>query len=106
MNFLAPIFFLALGAIAVPVIIHLIQRERKDPLRFPSLANILQPVAQLPDLERSGVVAASGDDTIELTLPEARPIHPPPALQRSRTGGAAGRGAPAGGNRQRRASRA
>jgi Mg-chelatase subunit ChlD len=42
MNFLAPIFFLALGAIAVPVIIHLIQRERKEPLRFPSLMFLRQ----------------------------------------------------------------
>jgi hypothetical protein len=42
MSFLAPIFFLALGAIAVPVIIHLIQRERKEPLRFPSLMFLRQ----------------------------------------------------------------
>lgn len=52
---------------------------RIEPLRFPSLANILQPVAQLPDLERTATLPpAAGDDTIELTLPEARPVHPPP----------------------------
>ena len=37
MSFLAPAFFLALGAIAVPILIHLIQRERKRVVMFPSL---------------------------------------------------------------------
>src|SRR6266566_472598 len=37
MSFLAPAFFLALGAIAVPILIHLIQRERKRVVLFPSL---------------------------------------------------------------------
>ncbi len=37
MSFLAPLFFLALAAIAVPVFVHLIQRERKDIVEFPSL---------------------------------------------------------------------
>ena len=37
MSFLAPAFFVGLAAIAVPILIHLIQRERKDVVRFPSL---------------------------------------------------------------------
>src|ERR1700748_3432984 len=37
MNFLAPAFLGALAAIAVPVIIHLINRERKVVVEFPSL---------------------------------------------------------------------
>src|SRR5260221_13433064 len=37
MSFLAPLFFLGLGAIAVPVLVHLIQRERKRVVEFPSL---------------------------------------------------------------------
>jgi Aerotolerance regulator N-terminal/von Willebrand factor type A domain len=37
MSFLAPLFFLGLGAIAVPVLVHLIQRERKRVIEFPSL---------------------------------------------------------------------
>ena len=37
MAFLAPLFLLALGALAVPVLIHLIQRERKHVVAFPSL---------------------------------------------------------------------
>jgi Mg-chelatase subunit ChlD len=37
MSFLAPAFFIGLAAIAVPVLIHLIQRERKEVVHFPSL---------------------------------------------------------------------
>jgi len=37
MSFLAPLFFLGLGAIAVPILVHLIQRERSRLVRFPSL---------------------------------------------------------------------
>src|SRR5262245_48548654 len=37
MNFLAPAFLAGLAAIAVPVIIHLINRERKVVIEFPSL---------------------------------------------------------------------
>ncbi|HXG89709.1 MAG TPA: BatA domain-containing protein [Vicinamibacterales bacterium] len=37
MSFLAPLFFAGLAALAVPVLIHLIQRERKNVVLFPSL---------------------------------------------------------------------
>jgi hypothetical protein len=37
MSFLAPLFFLGLAAIAVPILVHLIERERKDIVEFPSL---------------------------------------------------------------------
>jgi hypothetical protein len=37
MNFLAPAFLAGLAAIAIPVIIHLINRERKVVVEFPSL---------------------------------------------------------------------
>src|ERR1041384_3525627 len=37
MSFLTPFFLLGLGAIAVPVLVHLIQRERKRVVEFPSL---------------------------------------------------------------------
>src|SRR5262249_24465974 len=37
MSFLAPLFFAGLGAIAIPVFVHLIQRERKRVVEFPSL---------------------------------------------------------------------
>src|SRR5688572_30920067 len=37
MAFLTPLFLLGLAAIAVPVLVHLIQRERKHVIEFPSL---------------------------------------------------------------------
>jgi Mg-chelatase subunit ChlD len=37
MSFIAPLFFVALAALAIPVLIHLIQREKKQVVRFPSL---------------------------------------------------------------------
>src|SRR4029453_429288 len=37
MSFLAPLFFAGLAAIAVPILVHLIQRERKTIIEFPSL---------------------------------------------------------------------
>src|SRR6266545_3992412 len=37
MSFLTPLFFVGLAAIAVPVLVHLIQRERKRVIEFPSL---------------------------------------------------------------------
>ena len=37
MGLLAPLFLLGAAAIAVPVIIHMIQRERKEVIEFPSL---------------------------------------------------------------------
>ena len=37
MGFLAPLVFLGLATLAVPVIIHMIQRERKEVVEFPSL---------------------------------------------------------------------
>src|ERR1041385_8792061 len=37
MSFLAPFFLAGLGAIAVPIFVHLIQRERKRVVEFPSL---------------------------------------------------------------------
>jgi hypothetical protein len=37
MSFLAPLFFAALAALAIPVFVHLIQRERRTVVPFPSL---------------------------------------------------------------------
>ncbi|HEX3644503.1 MAG TPA: BatA and WFA domain-containing protein [Vicinamibacterales bacterium] len=37
MAFLTPFFLLGLGAIAIPVLVHLIQREKKRVIEFPSL---------------------------------------------------------------------
>ena len=37
MSFIAPLFFVALAALSIPVLIHLFQREKKQVMRFPSL---------------------------------------------------------------------
>src|SRR5436853_2542914 len=37
MSFLAPFFLVGLAALAIPVLVHLIQRERKRVVEFPSL---------------------------------------------------------------------
>src|SRR5882724_6907239 len=37
MSFLTPLLLLGTGAIAVPILVHLIQRERKRVIEFPSL---------------------------------------------------------------------
>src|SRR5918992_141729 len=37
MSFLSPLFFLGLGTIVIPILVHLIQRERKRVIEFPSL---------------------------------------------------------------------
>ncbi len=37
MSFLAPLFFAALAALGIPILIHLIQKERKNVVAFPSL---------------------------------------------------------------------
>src|SRR5215471_16078185 len=37
MSLLAPLFLLGLAAVAVPILVHLIQRERKEVIAFPSL---------------------------------------------------------------------
>src|SRR3970282_1975760 len=37
MSFLAPLFFAALAGLAIPVLLHLTQREKKQIIRFPSL---------------------------------------------------------------------
>src|SRR5260221_6958315 len=37
MGFVAPLVLMGLGALAIPVLIHLIQRERKRVVEFPSL---------------------------------------------------------------------
>jgi len=45
MPVLAPLFLLGLAAIAVPVLVHLVQREKRDPTAFPSLMFVEQTPA-------------------------------------------------------------
>ncbi|MBX3269171.1 MAG: hypothetical protein KF729_02850 [Sandaracinaceae bacterium] len=54
------------------------------PLRFPSLANILAPVAPGLELDEEPP-RPQGEDTIEVALPRARPFHPPPPAREPAT---------------------
>ncbi|WOO41110.1 BatA domain-containing protein [Rubellicoccus peritrichatus] len=49
-SFAAPLFLFGLGALAAPLIIHLINRERAEPVRFPSIRFI--PASTLPQRGR------------------------------------------------------
>ena len=42
MNFLAPLFLAGLAALAVPIFVHLVNRERKEIIEFPSLMFLTQ----------------------------------------------------------------
>lgn len=42
LSFLAPVFLAGLAAIAVPILVHLTHRERKNPVQFPSLMFVRQ----------------------------------------------------------------
>ena len=42
MQFLAPLFLAALAAVAVPLVLHLIQREKREAEPFPSLMFLRQ----------------------------------------------------------------
>ena len=57
MSFLAPFFLFGLGAIAIPIVIHLIQRERKRVVEFPSLMFIRRIPYQTDGLRTMPVVA-------------------------------------------------
>ncbi len=37
MPLLAPLFLLAIAAVGIPLLVHLVQREKRDPIEFPSL---------------------------------------------------------------------
>jgi len=52
-----------------------------SPLRFPSLANILEPVHALPDLMRASSRPPGPPDTVEVALPQARPLHAEPVTE-------------------------
>ena len=62
MAFLAPLFLLGLAALAVPVLIHLTQRERKQVVEFPSLMFLQQdsvPVGAAPAHPRLAAAGAA-----------------------------------------------
>ncbi|MDZ7630827.1 MAG: BatA and WFA domain-containing protein [Gemmatimonadaceae bacterium] len=45
MPLLAPLFLIGLAAVAIPLLVHLVQREKRDPVAFPSLMFLERTVA-------------------------------------------------------------
>ena len=60
MSFLAPLFLVGLAALAVPVLLHLIQRERKNVVQFPSLMFLRRIPYQSVQRRRIRALAAAG----------------------------------------------
>ena len=42
MSFLAPLFAVGLAALAIPILVHLVHKERKETTPFPSLMFLLR----------------------------------------------------------------
>src|ERR1700681_4958263 len=91
MSFLAPAFFIALGAIAIPILIHLIQRERKRVVHFPSLM-FLQRIpyhsVRRRRIRHWFLLAMRAAAVAMIVAAFARPFLPQSALAVSATGGA------------------
>ena len=56
MAFLAPLFFAGLAAIGIPILVHLIQRERKNAVEFLSLMFI----RKIPYHPRNAAASTTG----------------------------------------------
>src|SRR2546429_2259686 len=94
MSFLAPAFFVGLAALAIPVIIHLIQRERKTIVEFPSLMFLRRIPYQSVRRRRIRhwlLLALRTAAVIMIVLAFARPF-----FRQGAPAAAAGRRAPAG----------
>ena len=63
MQFLAPLFFVALAGLAIPVLLHLTQREKKQIVRFPSLMFVRRiPYQSVRRRKIQQLAAADGAD--------------------------------------------
>ena len=83
MSFLSPLFFSALGAIAIPVLVHLIQRERSRVVQFPSLMFLQRIPYQSVRRRRIRhwlLLAMRAAAIVLLALAFARPFFRPGAL--------------------------
>jgi len=91
MSFLSPLFFAALGAIAIPILVHLIQRERKRVVHFPSLMFLQRIPYQSVRRRRIRhwlLLAMRVTAIALLVLAFARPFFPQGALSAAAAGGA------------------
>ena len=91
MSFLTPLFFAALGAIAIPILVHLIQRERNRVVQFPSLMFLQRIPYQSVRRRRIRhwlLLALRVTAIALLVLAFARPFFPQGALSAAAAGGA------------------
>src|ERR671919_2392552 len=91
MAFLTPAFLLALGALAMPVLIHLIQRERKRVVEFPSLMFVRRIPYQSVRRRRIrhwALLLMRAAAVMLIVMAFARPFLPQAAAVTAATGGA------------------
>ena len=62
MSFLAPLFAIGLFALAVPIIVHLVHKERKETTPFPSL------------ISRLDMAVTHGSPSISATIVPTMPL--------------------------------
>ena len=80
MPLLAPLFLLGLAAIAVPLLVHLVQREKRDPMAFPSLMFLQKtpaPFTSRRNLRDPWLFLLRALAVIALALAFARPVFGP-----------------------------
>ena len=80
MPLLAPLFLLGLAAIAVPLLVHLVQREKCDPMAFPSLMFLEKtkaPFTARRNLRDPWLFLLRALAVIALVLAFARPVFRP-----------------------------
>lgn len=80
MPLLAPLFLLGLAAVAIPLLVHLVQRERRDPVAFPSLMFLERtpaPFTSRRNLRDPLLFLLRALAVIALALAFARPVFGP-----------------------------
>src|SRR5688500_11017947 len=91
MSFLAPLFALGLAALAIPILVHLVHKERKETTPFPSLMFLLRTPYQHSRRQRIRdwlLFATRALVFLLLVAAFARPVFDrPPAAQAAVTGG-------------------
>ncbi len=80
MPLLAPLFLLGIAAVAIPLLVHLVQREKRDPTAFPSLMFLERtpaPFTARRQLRDPWLFALRALAVIALALAFARPVFGP-----------------------------
>ena len=83
MSFLAPLFFVALAGLAIPVLLHLTQREKKQIVHFPSLMfvrRIPYQSVRRRKIQNWLLLFVRLAALALIILAFARPLHPAPTM--------------------------